>query len=212
MTSSRRRGRLPVHERDARRAEILSAAAAELVEVGALGLTMAAVARRAGASKETLYAWFGGRDELLAALIERNADESMAAITKLLDGVPKDLEEARGALVAFAHGLLSLLVGPGSVELNRAAVASPALAQRLLASGRHRVGPEAESFLAGLQERGLLDVPDPAEAFRTFYGLTIRDTQIRVLLGEPAPGAAEIAATADRAVEQFLVLVGRGPG
>ncbi|WP_206509477.1 TetR/AcrR family transcriptional regulator [Rhodococcus sp. BGS-1C] len=207
MTTSPRRGRLPTRERDARRAEILSAAAAELVEVGTQGLTMAAVAARAGASKETLYAWFGGRDELLGALIEANADHSMAAISELFDhGDLDDLDRVRELLGSFARGLLTLLTGRVSIELNRAAATSPELAQRLLASGRYRVGPRAEAFFAELHTRGILNVPDPADAFCTFYGLTIRDTQIRLLLGEPAPTADAIAATADQAVTQFILL------
>lgn len=168
---------------------------------------MASVARRAGASKETLYAWFGGRDELLGAVIEANADESMAAISELLDREgPDDLNRVREVLRSLATGLLTLLTSRVSIELNRTAATSPALATLLLASGRHRVGPRVEAFLAELHSRGILTVPDPAAAFRTFYGLTIRDTQIRVLLGEPAPGADEIAATADQAVEYFLIL------
>ena len=161
---------------------------------------MAAVAARAGASKETLYAWFGGRDELLGALIKANADHSMAAISELFDhGDLDDLDRVRELLGSFARGLLTLLTG-------RAAATSPELAQRLLASGRYRVGPRVEAFFAELHTRGILNVPDPADAFCAFYGLTIRDTQIRVLLGEPAPTADAIAATADQAVTQFILL------
>ena len=41
------------------------------------------------------------------------------------------------------------------------------------------------------------------------YGLVIRDTQIRVLLGEDPPGRPEIVARADDAVERFLTLTER---
>ena len=45
---------------------------------------MLSVARRAGASKETLYSWFGNRDGLLRALIERNADTSAERVAAAL--------------------------------------------------------------------------------------------------------------------------------
>lgn len=207
MKNSPRRGRLPLRERDARRTEILSAAAAELVEVGTHSLTMAAVAARAGASKETLYAWFGGRDELLGALIEANADHSMNAISALFDQADlTNLDQVHELLDSLARGLLTLLTSRVSIELNRAAATSPELAERLLTSGRYRVGPRVEAFFAELHARKILNVPNPADAFCTFFGLTIRDTQIRVLLGETAPTADAIAATADQAATQFILL------
>jgi hypothetical protein len=47
---------------------------------------------------------------------------------------------------------------------------------------------------------------DPAEAFRLFYGLTIQDSQIRALLGEPPPNTAERAKMARSAVSRFITL------
>ena len=47
---------------------------------------------------------------------------------------------------------------------------------------------------------------DPAEAFRLFYGLTIQDSQIRALLGEPPPNASERAKMARSAVSRFITL------
>jgi AcrR family transcriptional regulator len=44
-----------------------------LVERGYGGTTMAAVAERAGSSKETLYAWFGSKQGLFTAVIRRQA-------------------------------------------------------------------------------------------------------------------------------------------
>ena len=56
---------------------------------------------------------------------------------------------------------------------------------------------------------GLLEFSDSEEAFRSFFGLLIRDTQIRLLLGDKcAPDIGEIAADAARATEQFYALYG----
>ena len=201
--SARRRGRLPAAERAARERAILDIALAELIERGADGLSMLGVARRAGASKETLYAWFGDRDGLLAALIERNADQAISGVRDALDRPDND---ARTTLVGFAIGLLRLLTGPASLALNRAAMSSPALAERLLRSGRHRVGPHVETYLAVLDDANTIAAPDPAASFELLYGLVVRDLQIRVLLGEPPPRPKELAARAAVAVDQFLRL------
>jgi AcrR family transcriptional regulator len=193
---------LPTAERANRRAAVLDAALAELLERGYPAVTMLGVARRAQASKETLYVWFGSREGLMEALVERNADRTADHVREALDHDADPVE----VLVRYAEGLLSLLVSAGSVALNRAAASSPDLAAVLLRAGRHRVGTVVEEYLAGLHARGVLDAPDAAAAFRLLYGLTVQDTQIRVLLGEPPPPPDVIAARSREAVTRFLRL------
>jgi AcrR family transcriptional regulator len=55
-------------DRDERRREILDAAFVEFSKNGYAGASMAAIAKRASASKETLYAWFGNKETLLNTL------------------------------------------------------------------------------------------------------------------------------------------------
>lgn len=200
--TSSRRGRLPAAERAKRREAVLASTEAALLDVGYDNVTMLSIASRAGASKETLYSWFGNREGLFAELIEHNADRSAAAI----DAALSDERPPRDTLTAFGIGLLTLLTSPTSVALNHAAMQSPELATRLLTSGRHRVGPIVERFLTGLHDRSVLDVPDASEGFEVLYGLLVRDTQIRVLLGEPAPTPAAIAQRATTAVDHFFEL------
>lgn len=207
-TTARRAGRLPAHAREHRRREVLSAALEVIAERGFERTTMQAIADRAGASKETLYSWFGGREGVVSALIESNADTSAERVTAALGAMPTSRDDARTVLVGYATSLLTLLTGGESVALNRAAMTSPALGEALLASGRNRVGPIVEDFIGRLDQAGLLRAPDPAEAFRTLYGLVVRDTQIRVLLGETPPSARRIATDAEAAVDRFLELYG----
>ena len=126
-TTPPRRGRPPAGARDAREAAILDAALQELIEYGYEGVTMLGVARRASASKQTLYAWFGDRDGLFAALIARNADASATQVSRALESAADPSEVLR----QYARGLLTLLTGPASVALNRAAMTSAPLAARL---------------------------------------------------------------------------------
>lgn len=199
MTTSRR-GRLPSSERAAREASILAAAQTALVELGAEHVTMLDVARRAGASKQTLYSWFGDRDGLLTAIIRHNADQTAATIEHALDS---DADPV-ATLTGFAVGLLTLLTRPESIALNRAAMSSPALAAELLASGRYRVGPIVERYLAELDSRGQLAIDDPSDAFTVLYGNVVRDTQIVVLLGAAPPSEPAIRRRAQRAVDDFV--------
>jgi AcrR family transcriptional regulator len=203
MTAPPRRGRPRAGEQAARRQAALDAALAELLANGMEGMTMQAVAARAGSSKESLYTWFGNRHGLLAALIERQAEQTNTAVTAAL-GSPAD---PRATLLAIADGLLRLLVGDVSVALNRAAMSAPDLAALLLRHGRHTTGPLIEAYLADLSARGLLNVPDPADAFQLLYGLTVRDLQIRVLLGEGPPPDSALNAYATTAVDRFLTLL-----
>jgi AcrR family transcriptional regulator len=200
--AARRRGRPRAGEREERRQQVIDAAFAELVDHGAEQVTMLGIAERAGASKETLYSWFGNRLGLLRAMIEENADGAAARVKEAIDGD----DDPHETLVGFSIGLLTLLTDPRSVALNRAAMTSPELAETLLASGRHRVGPIVEEYLARLSEAGELSIDDAAAGFRLLYGLVIQDTQIRVLLGEPPPSPEAIREQATRAVEAFLRL------
>ena len=204
-TRATRRGRLPAAERGSREEDILDAALAELVDAGPAGLSMSKVAERAGASKETLYSWFASREGLLEALIRRNADATADRVRAALEDTTAD---PRGVLVDFVDKLLTLLVSPSSIALNRAAMASDTVAKQLLRSGRHRVGPLVEAYLTSLHTAGVLDVSDPAAAFELLYGLAIRDLQIRVLLGEPAPSKPALTRRANEAVGQFFQLRG----
>ncbi|MBM7774790.1 AcrR family transcriptional regulator [Actinokineospora baliensis] len=197
MTDHPRRGRPRAGEQAARREAALDAALSLLVEVGSDGLTMQAVATRAGSSKESLYSWFGNRTGLLTELIHRQAAAVAAAVTAALE-TPGPF---RPRLTAIAESLLHLLLSPPSLAINRAAIADPDLAALLLHHGRRTTGPFIETYLAAN------DVPNPPESFRLLYGLLVRDHQIRALLGEHPPPPPDLRRQAQAAVDHFLALV-----
>lgn len=201
-----KRGRPKAGEREERRQRVLDAAFAEVAERGYESTTMLAVAKRAGASKETLYSWFGNKVGLFTTLIEENGERAAVRIRAALD----DDGDPREVLTGFCVGLVTLLTAEQGVALNRAAMTAPDLATILLASGRHRVGPIVEEYLARLDEQGVIAVDDPADAFTLLYGLAVRDVQIRVLLGEDQPPQEEIVARATAAVDAFLRLTAPG--
>jgi AcrR family transcriptional regulator len=168
---------------------------------------MLEIARRASASKETLYAWFGDKQGLFEAVIRRNAEAVKAVLAQHLEGdAPTEI-----VLADFGRALLQLLLGDSAVAINRAAISEarsdPRLAQILASAGRNATLPSFVRFLELRQRYGALKLDLPAEAAEDFLGLLIGDTQIRRLLGlVAAPKRAWIEARAGRAATNFLRL------
>lgn len=195
-----------------RQKDVLDAALALLVEVGDK-LTMTSVARRASCSKESLYKWFGDRDGLLTATVQWQASK--------VRGVPIsrdafDLAALTAGLERFAADWLRVLSGKISIALNRVAVGQAgsdrhALGRDLggivLENGPFAMARRLEPVLLLGRDAGLLQFHDADDAFRTFFGLVVRDMQIRLLLGDRIELTdTAIERDARRATEQFLAL------
>lgn len=194
--------------RERRREEILDVATAVLAERGYRDATMLEVAARASASKETLYAWFGGKAGLYEAVIERNARRVQDVLRRHLN----DEDPLDTALADFGAALLELLLGEDAVAINRAAIAEarsdPTLARTLAQAGRESTLPIFVSFLD--ERRKSLKLDDPQDAAEVFLGVLLRDAQVRRLLGVvEAPGRKEIRQRAQAAAQAFLRLYAR---
>ncbi|MGO1076880.1 TetR/AcrR family transcriptional regulator [Inquilinus sp. CA228] len=194
-----------------RRRAVLDAALAVLERQGYAGTSMLDIAREARASKETLYAWFGDKKGLFAALVADNA----AAVNAVIEAVPADPPETpiRTVLSEFGVALLGLLLGPRAVAINRAAAAEAArdgeLGRLLVASGRAATGGRMVALLRDRAARGEIEAADPEDAFSVFLGLLLRDLQIQVLLGAAAaPDGEALRRRAAAAAELFLRLYG----
>ena len=194
-----------------RQLAVLDAVLGLMVEKGDQ-LTMAAVARRASCSKETLYKWFGDRDGLLTATVQWQASKVRAGN---YDRQKLDALSLRDSLISFAANWLQVISSPTSIALNRLAISHAAthasnLGGIVLANGRFAIGERLRPLLEDGRATGLLDFDDAETAFRTFFGLVGRDVQIRLLLGDGLKlSGAEIERDAARAADQFLALHGR---
>jgi AcrR family transcriptional regulator len=194
-----------------RREEILEVALSVLSERGYRGASMLEIARRAQASKETLYAWFGGKRGLFEEVVRWQAELVEAAIAPNLE---RDVDDPEAVLRSFALELQRLLLGDRAVMINRAAISEatsdPTLARILAARGRDSVVPKLERYLEGQRERGRLDFEEVGAAIDALIGLAIGDRQVRRLLGTlPKPGPEEMEARAERAMRGFLTLFAR---
>ena len=193
-----------------RQQQVLTAALGLLVE-GADRLTMTAVARRASCSKETLYKWFGDRDGLLTATVQWQAAKVRVPH---VDRWHLDAAALRASVEQFARDLLGTIVGEVSVTLNRLAITHAGAEKRglgaiVLENGPLAIRQRLKPVLEAGRDARLLRFESSEEAYRTFFGLVVRDVQIRLLLGEGLRLApAEIDRDARAATEQFFALYG----
>lgn len=190
----------------AKREERIASAAYDLLEEkGYSGTSMLAIARRARASNETLYNWYGDKLGLFRALVVRNAQDVKALLDASLDRHRDPLR----TLEALGPMLLDLLLGNRAVALNRAAAsdATGKLGAALTAAGRDVVLPLIMRVLEDGRKGGVLAFDDPSDAADLYLNLLVGDLQIRRVIGQiGAPGKAETAARAARALQRFMAL------
>lgn len=175
-----------------------------LVAQGYGATTMAAVAKAAGVSFETLYRWYGDKQGLFRAMVASNTAALREALT-LSEVAPGD---PLASLNAFGPKLLSMLTGDLVVALNRAAAAdaSGELGAIIAEAGRGTIAPQLDALFERAKAQGVLAM-DPADATEVYLGLLLGDLQIRRVVGRmPAPDAAEIRRRSDRALEIILSL------
>jgi AcrR family transcriptional regulator len=171
--------------RQRREAQIMDAAYAVLGDKGFGGVSMLAVARRARASNETLYRWYGDKTGLFCALIQFNA----AQVTEALDEVLLQGGEAETALQAVGKRLLDIELSDKVVALNRAAAAdnSDTLGPALAEAETRIVMPRLVQLFARLKAKGRIDTPANTAA-TLWLGLLMGSWQLRCVTGAmPAP-------------------------
>jgi AcrR family transcriptional regulator len=89
-----------------RRSELLEAAFAEFSEKGYAGASMEAIARRASASKETLYAWFENKERLFDTLFAARVDTLKSRVNAVAEA---DASPGR-VLTALAVNLIRFML------------------------------------------------------------------------------------------------------
>lgn len=189
-----------------RRAQIERAAYDLFEEKGFAGTSMLSVAKRAKASNETLYRWYGDKHGLFMSLIERNLSD----VNAVLSPETSSMSDPAKTLEKLGPTLLGLLTSARAIALNRAAAAdtSGALGQALAKGGRETVMPMiAGIFQALLIEGGTKDITT-AEASELYIHLLVGDLQTRRMIGVLGPlSSTEIAARSERALRLILKII-----
>ncbi len=189
----------------AREAGIEAAAYVVLAEKGFAGASMLAIAKRAKASNETLYRWYGDKTGLFRHLIAKNADVVSALLRDALETGQPPAE----TLKALGPVLLQLLVSDKAIALNRAAAAdaSGVLGQALTQAGRESVAPLIADVIKQAAEAGLV-TSHGADTVSLYIDLLVGDLQIRRAIGAlPALSDEACRIRADQAVARFFQLM-----
>lgn len=198
-------GRPPASAGTAKQDAIIEAAAEVFLEQGFGSASMDEIARRAGVSKATVYSHFDSKPALFGAIVQHRCQRTMSAMLAEMSDQP-----AEETLTAVGRQFLDVLMMPGSLPLYRVVLAEaprfPELGRIFYEAGPDRCAAALGQYLAGLHERGVLDVPEPRWAAEQFLGAVLGHVHIRMLLmvaGE-APGPEERGRYVATAVSTFL--------
>jgi AcrR family transcriptional regulator len=179
----------------ARRAAIIAAARDTAAEGGMAAVQIVPVAQRAGIAAGTVYRYFPGKTDLVAALLAEISEREIAALRRAAGAAPGPLSALAAAVMAFAARALrhrrlayAAIAEPIDAELDAARLAfrkslAAEFAQRIAAAAAGGHLPELDAPLGAAALLGLL---------------------IEGLIGPLAPDASG----RERAAVQSLTLVG----
>jgi TetR/AcrR family transcriptional regulator, mexJK operon transcriptional repressor len=189
------------------KAETILAAAERAFLAGGFGaVSMDHIARAAGVSKATVYAYFAGKEELFAAVI---AGLSQRRFGGGFSAESLDPQDIAASLTTIAARFIELILSPEAIALNRIVIGEvtrfPQLGRVFWDAGPAQTRVDLEAFLRRAAAVGSLDVPDPRLAAEQFLALARGEIHQRTLLRlERPPGRAALAAAAASAVTTFL--------
>jgi AcrR family transcriptional regulator len=181
-----------------RRSQILDAAVEVFLENGYGGATIDLVVERAGASKATVYSFFGGKDGLFAAIVEERAERILSAF-----GDPEVVHsDVRHALAHIAQRYMEVAMAPDAVGLWR--LIFPELARTFYQLGPDRTYAHLAGMLSVWRERGLIRLDDPQRAAVQFFDSVGGDLHRRAMAGILPKNLREaIQRSIDHAVQIF---------
>ena len=180
------RGRPPTDEVAARATRLLDVATDVFLEQGFKGASMSEIARRAGASKQTLYARYPSKAALFAALVERKSSLIFEAIGALGQDIG-----LRDALLRFGYTLLTMILSEDARGLHRVVIAEciefPELSEMFWDLGPGRMRATLVNYLRAQQSLGVLRPGNPEHAVEAFLGMLISTASLRTNLGLTTP-------------------------
>ncbi len=186
-----------------RRKQIEAAALDLLAEKGYRSTSMLQIAKRAAASNQTLYAWYGNKQTLFKDIIDQNGH----AVREFLEQALKDRRDPLLALETLGVHLLRFTTDFKAITMNRAAVMDATetgmLAKAIDTIGRDEIFTLICSLMNDLAEQGPFELDQGAEdAANNYISLLFGEVQMRQALGVMAPMTEEeIQSRAARAFE-----------
>jgi len=185
--------------------DIAEAATRLFMAQGYAAVSMDAIARAAGVSKATLYAYFASKDRLFASLIGTACTRTGTTSLEFSEGEV----DLRGALTQLGDRMLRFMLEPQSLAIYRVVMAEaarfPELGRAFYDRGAGASRRRLAAWLEQQKQAGRLLARDPGLAAEQFVGLLRTHLHMRALLGiDPPPSDAEIETTVAAAVETFL--------
>jgi AcrR family transcriptional regulator len=163
-----------------RRREILDAAFLEFSEKGYSGASMEAIARRARASKETLYAWFENKESLFNTLFASRLERMEGRVVAAAEADPSP---ANVLPIIAEHAIRFMLA---MEPLSRAmGVGEPNdKASRLLGQTISRERMKFVDYILRCRERGFVAFgDDPFEIASLFVAMALGEWSLRLGTG-----------------------------
>lgn len=184
---------------------ILAAARRTFLASGFGAVSMDAIAREAGASKATVYAYFSSKEELFGAVVAREGERYLSGFS----AHELDPRAVEASLLEIAHRFLDLVLSPDAIAVNRITIAEasrfPELGDVFWRSGPERTRVQIEAFLRNAAAAGTLTIDSPRLAAEQFIALLRGDIHLRELLRlDGGADPAGLAAAASAAVATFL--------
>ncbi len=160
----------------AKRAQILEGAQRVFLRQGFAAASTDVIAREAGVSKRTLYAYYPSKEELFADVLRGLTIENPQ--TKVLDSVravdPRSPEQLRETLFMLAGKLMTTIMETDYLALLRTIIADshrfPEVGEIFRSTVPSRGIREGSAMLRRAQENGVVVEGDPEVMMRMFMG------------------------------------------
>jgi AcrR family transcriptional regulator len=195
--------------RDRRKAEIVRTATALLSEHGYQGMNLEDVAERTDIAKATLYHYFSGKDELVAAVVEGLTVEVNQRLERELDEVRdlSHLEQIR-ALIREQVRILTD-TAPEVATVFSWPKAWPESFQEIIKDSRRRHDAIFRRVVEAGITAGEFDCPNPDVALQCLHGV-LNQTALWIRPSLPVEKKAELwEAVVDTASRMFTLAAGR---
>jgi AcrR family transcriptional regulator len=184
----------------AKREQILSGAKKVFLREGFAATSTDVIAREAGVSKRTLYAYYPSKEELFEDVLRELTIENPQ--TQVLEAVrqadPKSREELRELLVGLGKKIISTMMDPAYLALLRTIIADshrfPKLSEIFRSTVPDRGIREGTAMIQRSQENGVAVEGDPEVMVRMFMGPLLSYAMIDGLFrpdGDPQPPTTE---------------------
>ena len=196
------------HDGGAKLRQIMDGARTVFLSAGFDGASMNDIARSAGVSKGTLYAYFESKEELFKEIIR---DQKAQTAERLCMFAREG--DVRGMLFDFGRRLMSKLTDPNLVSLARVVIGAaekfPSVGRALYEAGPLYGATRLAEELRRLEASGALNLPDAERAAWQFVDLCQSFVYKRLLFGVvESVTEEEIEAAVAAGVDVFLKAYG----